>query len=249
MTGKPISRRRCLSLGAAGLGLAAFRGEAMAAAQAEVVVELFTSQACSSCAAADSLFSDIRAMPGVLALTFHVDYWDYLGWKDTLASSEFSQRQYDYAKARGDMDVFTPQIIVNGGRQLPGSQRETVLTAINEARGTRRTVPLSISDAGQDLAIELGSSAPAEKATLWIMAVQEQATAEIEKGELAGREITYHNVVRKLVPQGQWDGKTARFMVAKDKLLTQEASSCVALLQRGAVGPVLACASWGPIVS
>lgn len=248
-TGQPISRRRCLSLGAAGLGLAAFGGKPQAAAPADVVVELFTSQACSSCAAADSLFSEIRAMPGVLALTIHVDYWDYLGWKDTLASPEFSQRQYDYAKARGDMDVFTPQVIVNGGRQLPGSQREAVLGAIAAARGEHRTVPLSISDAGHELAFELGASEPAEKATLWVMPVQEQATVLIEKGELAGREMTYHNVVRKLVPAGVWDGRATRFMLAKDGLLTQDSTSCVALLQRGAVGPVLAAVAWGPIVS
>ena len=108
-----MTRRRCLALGA-GAGAALLAGGGHAAEPIDVVVELFSSQGCSSCPPADRLLGELRGRPGVLALTFHVDYWDYLGWKDTLAGPDFSQRQYDYAKARGDMDVFTPQMIVNG---------------------------------------------------------------------------------------------------------------------------------------
>ena len=82
-------------------------GQARAAEPIDVVVELFSSQGCNSCPPGDSLLGELRDKPGVLALTFHVDYWDYLGWKDTLAAPDFSQRQYDYAKARGDMDVLS----------------------------------------------------------------------------------------------------------------------------------------------
>lgn len=245
---RTISRRTLLALGA-GLGLGAALRSAHASGPVDVVVELFSSQACSSCAAVDALLAELRAMPGVLTLSFHVDYWDYLGWKDTLASPDFSQRQYGYAKARGDMEVFTPQVIVNGGHQLPGHQREAVLAAIAEARKARWTVPLTISDDGPDLSFAVGASTPAEKATLWVMPIQERATAVIEKGELAGREISYSNIVRRLVPAGAWHGEAARFTLPKESLLTGDARSCVALLQRGNLGPVLSCAGWGHIVS
>ena len=122
---KAISRRDCLLLGG---GLAAsWSLPATAGGRVETVVELFSSQGCKSCPPGDRLLSELRSTPGVLALTFHVDYWDYLGWKDTLASPDFSQRQYDYAKARGDMDVFTPQMVVNGEKQMVGNQRSEVM--------------------------------------------------------------------------------------------------------------------------
>ena len=215
----------------------------------DVVVELFTSQGCSSCPPADRIVAELAAMPGVLALTYHVDYWDYLGWKDTLGSPDFSQRQYDYAKARGDMDVYTPQMIVNGGKPMVGSQRSEIFSVLKHSRQAQWQVPLSITDGGKEIVIDIGAGGGAAAATLWVMPILGRVAVKIEKGEIAGREMIYHNVVRRLVPAGLWSGKPDRISLPKDGLLPPECTACVALLQENKVGPVLGCASWGTIGS
>jgi hypothetical protein len=243
-----ITRRDCLALGA-GMAAVWLSGPASAAQPVEVVVELFSSQGCNSCPPADRLLSELRAMPGVLALTFHVDYWDYLGWKDTLASPEFSQRQYDYAKARGDMDVYTPQMIVNGEKQMVGSQRSEVFAVLEQSRRKSWPATASITETGREIVIELGSATTPQDATLWVMPIVERTTVKIEKGEMAGREIAYTNVVRKLVPAGMWTGSGARIALPREGLMPPGASGCVALLQKGKVGPILGCACWGSVTS
>ena len=241
-----ITRRQCLVLGA-GAAASLRAGQAWASARPDVVVELFTSQGCSSCPPADRLLAELQAMPGVLALTYHVDYWDYLGWKDTLGSPDFSQRQYDYAKARGDMEVYTPQMIVNGGKPMVGSQRSAILTMLEHSRQPKWAAPLTLSDSGKELVIDIGAGpgAGVAGATLWVMPIVGRTSVKIKKGEIAGREITYHNVVRRIVPAAMWSGKADRISLPKDGLLPPDCTACVALLQRDKVGPVLGCASWG----
>jgi hypothetical protein len=246
--GSIINRRECLAL-AAGAALAFRTGQARASAMPDVVVELFTSQGCSSCPPADRIIAELQAMPGVLALTYHVDYWDYLGWKDTLGSPDFSQRQYDYAKARGDMEVYTPQLIVNGGKPMVGSQRSEIFSVLKQSRQAQWQVPLSITDGGKEIVIDIGAGSGATAATLWVMPVIGRVAVKIEKGEIAGREMIYHNVVRRLVPAGLWSGKPDRISLPKDGLLPRDSTACVALLQENKVGPVLGCASWGTIGS
>lgn len=243
-----ITRRRCLALGA-GIGASVIMPQARAAVPIDVVVELFSSEGCSSCPPGDRLLSELSGMPGVLALTLHVDYWDYLGWKDTLASPDFSQRQYDYAKARGDMDVFTPQMIVNGEKQMVGSQRSEVFAVLEQSRRKSWAVSVDMGDGGKELVIELGSAAHAADATLWVMPILDHATVKVEKGEMAGREVSYANVVRKLVPAAMWSGNASRIALPKDGLLPAEATGCVALLQKGKVGPVLGCGAWRRVSS
>jgi len=243
----PITRRNCLAL-AAGAGVSLLAGQARASEPIDVVVELFSSQGCNSCPPGDRLLGELRDTPGVLALTFHVDYWDYLGWKDTLAAPDFSQRQYDYAKARGDMDVFTPQMIVNGEKQMVGSQRSEVFAVLDQSRRASWPVRVDIADTGKELVFALGSGVAAE-ATLWVMPILDHVSVKIERGEMAGREVTYTNVVRKLVPAGMWTGAAAKVSLPRDGLLTPDATGCVALLQKGKVGPVLGVAAWGRVTS
>ena len=239
----PLSRRRCLALAGASL----LAGPARAAAPIEAVVELFSSQGCSSCPPGDRLLAELSTLPGVLALTFHVDYWDYLGWADTLGGRDFSQRQYDYAKARGDMDVYTPQMIVNGTKQMVGSQRSEVFAVLDQSRQKVWPVVVNISDRGKELAFDLGAGTG--EATLWVMPILDHVRVKIEKGEMAGSEVTYTNVVRKLVPAAMWTGAATRVSLPKDGLLTPDATGCVALLQKGKVGPVLGAAAWGRVTS
>lgn len=244
-----FSRRDCLAL-AAGAGASLVAGPARAADPIDVVVELFSSQGCSSCPPADALLTEIRNRPGVLALTFHVDYWDYLGWKDTLGSADFSQRQYDYAKARGDMDVYTPQMIVNGEKQMVGSQRSEVFAVLDQSRRGSWPVPVSIADGGKELTIRTAALAgAATEATLWVMPILDHVTVKIEKGEMAGREITYANVVRRIVPAAMSTGAAASITLPRDGLLTPDSTGCVALLQKDKAGPILGCAAWGRVTS
>ncbi len=212
-----------------------------------MLVELFTSQGCSSCPPADALLEKLRAMKGVVAISYHVDYWDYLGWKDTLASPEFSQRQYDYAKARGDMDVYTPQMIVGGRHHFVGSKSAVVLDAIEEARAAPAGVEMALRDKGSMIEVEIGARAGAEEAMVWLMPILPNTTVKILKGEIAGQDIAYHNVVRKIAPAGMWNGDAKTLSLPKDGVLTPECKGCVALLQQGKAGPILGLASWGEV--
>lgn len=241
-----MTRRRTLALGAgAAIGLRS--GLAKAIQTRPVIVELFTSQGCSSCPPADALLGEIKSMPGVIGLSINVDYWDYLGWRDTLADKSHSQRQYDYARSRGDMDVYTPQIIIDGGAHYVGSNRSVVLSAIESARNSAGAamVDMSFDEDSEWLSVSLGSRAEAPKSTIWVLSVTPKAKVRIEKGENTGRSIEYHNVVRSIVPAGVWDGKPARFNLSKTALLAPDCTACVALLQEGSLGPVLAAATWG----
>ena len=211
------------------------------------VVELFTSQSCSSCPPADEVLTDIRKMPGVVALAYHVDYWDYLGWKDTLGAPEFSQRQYDYAKERGDMDVYTPQAIINGGRHYVASNRSELTSAVQATAGSPFTLPVTLSDANGEIIVEIGESAPAEQAMIWLLPVQGTITVKIERGENAGRTLTYSNVVRRIVPAGMWSGSRIVHRLPADTVMVPGSTGCVALVQRGKTGPILGVATVGAI--
>ncbi len=245
------SRRNILALGA-GLGSAMFAARLGAAPVRPVIIELFTSQGCSSCPPADAFLNDLKSSQGVIAMSFNVDYWDYLGWRDTLASPAFSQRQYDYAKTRGDMDVYTPQIVVDGGTHFVGSNRAVVKAAIDRSLGSSRAtwIPMSLASDSRAITISVdavpnGMHAP--DATVWFMAIAPKIAVRIERGENSGRDIVYHNVVRKLSPAGMWRGEALNVTLPKADLMTDGSKGCVALLQTHSVGPVIGCASWGEV--
>lgn len=241
-----VTRRRALVLGVGAAG-AVLTGSAHAAPARPVVVELFTSQGCNSCPPADAVLSELRSMPGVIALAYHVDYWDYLGWKDTLGGASFSQRQYDYAKARGDMDVYTPQIIVNGAAHYVGSKRSKVMQAVENAGQETFAAAVSLAEEGSEIAVAVSGAEFEGDAMLWLLPIQSEAAVKIERGENAGRTITYNNVVRAMVPAGMWSGEPVRFALPADAVLAPECDGCVALLQRGKAGPVVGAATWGRI--
>jgi len=243
-----LSRRQVLALGA-GAAAACLVREAAAGLPRPVVIELFTSQGCSSCPPADALIGELRTTPNIVALSYHVDYWDYLGWKDTLASAEFSQRQYDYARARRDMEVYTPQMIVEGRKHYVGSNRNVVLEAIRLAQAEPLGVSIKLSEQGSELAVEIGPSSPAPEATLWLMPIVPQVMMKIPKGENTGKEIAYYNVVRALVPAGMWNGEAKTLSLPKDAVLRPDCKGCVALLQPGKAGPILGSGHWGEVTA
>jgi hypothetical protein len=165
------------------------------------VIELFTSQGCDSCPPADALLKTYADRKDVLALSFHVDYWDYLGWKDTLASAKFTERQRNYAKARNDGQVYTPQAVINGLSHVNGASARDVETALADTQSqvTPNRVPLRFWTDRGSIMIETGGADPAasaKDATVWLAVVQKSADVVIDRGENRGKTIHYVNIVR-----------------------------------------------------
>ncbi len=215
-----------------------------------VVVELFTSQGCNACPAADAFMLELARRKDVLALTYNVDYWDYLGWRDTLASADFTRRQQRYAAARGDARVYTPQMIVNGRYPVIGNKREKVLALIEKEKreGDCRHVKTSITDDGTMLKVKAGDAPDKLKgreATLWVATAMKEVKVKIAKGENRGKELTYCNVVRKIVPAAMWHGKAVSITLPRSELFINGAETCAALLQLDEHGPIIGAARLG----
>lgn len=227
--------------------VAAFCGNTLAAhAAGPAVLELFTSQGCSSCPPADALMRTLRSEPGIIALTLPVDYWDYLGWKDTLASPANSQRQRAYANARGDRQIYTPQVVVNGVAHAVGSDLASIRQAVrtsNSALGAK--VPVSISVDERSVAFHVGDApagAKARKGTIWLVLYADAEQVSIKRGENSGRKVTYYNVVKEMTPVGMWDGSKAVFTLPRPELKARGYKKCAVLLQAGNAGPIIGAA-------
>ncbi|MDF1687554.1 MAG: DUF1223 domain-containing protein [Parvibaculaceae bacterium] len=215
-------------------------------AMSPVVVELFTSQGCSSCPPADAYMNDLSQREDVLALSLPVDYWDYLGWKDTLASPAHTNRQRAYQKALGTRNVYTPQMVINGQAHAVGSRRPLVEEAIAEQRTSRTTPPsMHFDKQGDILELKVGASAlphDQKHATLWLVRYNKETPVTIERGENRGKAITYVNVVREMMPIGMWTGKAVTIDIPIDSLMAQGYDGCAAILQADGQGPILAAA-------
>jgi hypothetical protein len=174
------------------------------------VLELFTSQGCSSCPAADELFRALADRPGVIALSFSVDYWDYLGWKDTFASPKFTERQRSYGRSVSNGQVYTPQMVIDGVSHAVGSSRHAIDAAITGGR--KGASPAHIVDAVQAdgaISVRAGTAVPAVPGRILLVTVRGPQTLAIKRGENSGRTLTYINVVRDLVDVGAWTGGSA----------------------------------------
>jgi hypothetical protein len=165
-----------------------------AEADPRAVVELFTSQGCSSCPAADKILGELSKDPSIVALSLPIDYWDYLGWKDTLADNRFTARQKAYSQMRGDRDVYTPQVIVNGSVHVVGNDRAAIEGAMRETRKNDvMSVPVSMSVSGKQLNVSVASadaSHPSDHGEVWICAISKAVPISIGRGENRGREVT-----------------------------------------------------------
>jgi hypothetical protein len=181
---------------------------AEATGQPPLVVELFTSQGCSSCPPADKYLEELAARDDVLALAWHVDYWDNLGWKDTFSDAAFTRRQYGYAKAMGKSGVYTPQIVINGESEGIGSHRHDIEPKLDEAKAKAHPIALhqQHSAAGKSIEIDAAIDRTASS-TLWLVRYLKTEKVKIGRGENSGREILYRNIVREITPLGKWNGK------------------------------------------
>ena len=231
---------------AAGLLMAAALSPAAgqaAEAQRPLLLELFTSQGCSSCPPADALLRELAQRPDLLPLEFHVDYWNDLGWVDPYSSADFTARQQDYAAAHG-FTVYTPQLVVEGRSDVIGSSRGEVEQAITAARGQTRSAPASIVRQGAQADLQIGAIPGATVAgTVYLLSFDSRDSTRIERGENAGRSLVYANVVRSLRKLGEWHNQP---LSLAEPLRPEERGERLALLVQDRAGMVWALASTPP---
>ncbi|MFO1150790.1 MAG: DUF1223 domain-containing protein [Alsobacter sp.] len=187
---------------------------AAASDRPRMVVELFTSQGCSSCPPADKLLGDLASDGSVLALSMPVDYWDYLGWKDTLAERSFTERQKAYGDVRGDRQVYTPQAVIDGVTHAVGSDQEAIQKA--EKAATEKgalSVPLSVEIVGGSVKVTVPAMPGAPSASVLLFPIVKKMEVAIGRGENKGKTISYNNVVRSVVPLGVWHGEARTYEV------------------------------------
>src|SRR5215475_2053110 len=191
-------------------------------ADPRAVVELFTSQGCSSCPPADKIIGELAKDPSIIAMSMPIDYWDYLGWKDTLADSRFSARQKAYSRVRGDREVYTPQAVVNGSAHVIGSDLAGIENAIGATRKADgvMSVPVTMTQSGKQLTVSVAAnkSAAAMHGEVWICSISKAVPISIARGENRGKELTYYNVVRNLVKLGDWNGNSGSWTVPLDNM-------------------------------
>lgn len=214
--------------------------------KAPVLVELFTSQGCSSCPPADQILGELQKRSDVVALSFSIDYWDYIGWRDTLATRENTLRQQAYEKVLPSHRVYTPQMVIDGVRDVVGNQRKEVLEAIDrrvtEARGKK--VSVSISQTGDELQVRVGAAGLGQRqsATVWLARTLSSRTVNIPKGENTGRVITYHNIVRGFAAVGKWSGDAMTLELPARGAQGEISDGVAVWVQSGGNGPVLGAA-------
>jgi hypothetical protein len=219
----------------------AFASAILAALQAyagepRAVIELFTSQGCSSCPAADKVLGDLAHDPSLVTLSLPVDYWDYLGWKDTLALHGHSMRQRAYAESRGDREVYTPQVVVNGIVHVLGSDKAAIESAIAHTQrdDAPLTVPVILAIADGKVTVTLPDGKDAQgSAEVWLCPITSKVPVEIARGENHGRTLTYTNVVRRWVRLGEWSGKAESFSVPLSEVSGEEIDKMVVVVQSG----------------
>lgn len=199
------------------------------------LVELFTSQSCSSCPPADALLGELARRPSVIPLSFHVDYWDRLGWKDPFSSPAWTARQRDYGRQFNLRAIYTPQIVVDGVLEMVGSDRRAVDRALASARPAGVAVAVTRDAEGLLLRIGAGEGA----ARVMLAAYVPGATTRVLGGENSGRTLSDTNIVRRLDTVGSWTGTEASWRVPA------EAGLGYALFVQGADGRVLGAAALG----
>ncbi len=209
------------------------------AADRPVVVEMFTSQGCSACPSADAFLGELAARDDIIALALHVDYWDYIGWKDSFARPEFTDRQRGYAHERGSDMVYTPQMVIDGTDAVIGNRRADVTELVARHAEASHRVALSARRLGDRLEIRAEAlPGTSGTATVELVRFRPHASIRVTRGENAGRTLVHTNVVTALDALTQWDmSAPLALSVPIDGDLP-----AVVLVQRGQYGPIEAAA-------
>jgi hypothetical protein len=221
---------------AALLGLILLALPVSAAAKPPVVVELYTAQGCASCGEANAYFAKLAERPGVLALTFPVDYWDYLGWADTFAKPEFTARQKAYVNRLSLREPYTPQVVVDGRSQAAGLKSERVAKLVAEAAKAPHDPPDIRFAANGRLYVGSGR-APKGGGEIWLIRYDPRDQDVLVKtGDNKGETIPQKNVVREVKRLGAWRGKPVAFRLAPP---AEEGLKSVVIVQAGRGGRVI----------
>jgi len=209
----------------------------LAVARRPVVVELFTAQGCSSCVKANGLLGQIADRPGVVVLTWSVDYWDYLGWKDTFAKPEFTERQRRYERRLSLRDVYTPQVVVDGASQSPGDKPAEIDALIQQARHAVKPGPEVRFLSHGRLAVGVGRR-PQGGADVWLVRYDPKPQdIEVTAGDNSGAKVPYRGVVRQISRLGAWTGKSSTFKIPS---LSGPGLNTLVLVQAARGGPIIA---------
>ena len=211
--------------------------------RARAVVELFTSQGCAQCPPADALLTGLAEEGDVVALAYHVDYWDYAGWEDTFGDEDYSDRQRAYARSWGSSRIYTPQMVVNGARGVVGSRRNEVHGALAGA-----SLPLRVGLArdGDMLKVTIPPDTALDNAVVWMVTYLDRADVSIKTGENAGKSMVYTQVVTGRQALGMWESATgADLKLPLSELLSEDSTGIAVIVQQersGLPGPILGAA-------
>jgi hypothetical protein len=251
-----IPHRRSVLIGAAataGAAILAGRSQqalARAPADGPWAVELFTSQGCNSCPPADAFLGKLAKRPDIVALSFHVDYWDYIGWKDPFASRETTERQRAYARVLKQRYVYTPEMVVDGIGHDTGRDPGPIERLLAEAqrRSPKRATPELARTAGGPLSISLAAFPLEGRSAEVVLAVYDRRYATpVRSGENQGRTLENFNIVRHLEVVSHWDGSPASWVIAADRI--QPNQGVAVLVQRTDHGPMVGCNKLEPAYS
>jgi hypothetical protein len=208
-------------------------------------LELFTSQGCSSCPPADELFANLAKRPDIIALAYHVDYWDYIGWADTFATKDYSDRQRAYARSWGSSRIFTPQLVVNGSEGVVASHPDEVTGAVQAAM---LALDVELEPAGDTLKITIPGRDGLGEAVVWLVCFRDRAAVTIERGENEGKTISYAQIVMGRQALGVWDPRTgASLKLPLKEVMPDRANGLAIIVQQeknGLPGPILGAASF-----
>lgn len=203
------------------------------------VLELFTSEGCSSCPPAERIVNELAQRPDVLALSFHVDYWDDLGWRDRYSLAGATERQRGYARALHHSGVYTPQAVIDGSRDIVGSQRGVLLEAVS---APRKGIATSISLSGGTAQIHVGAGPDMGRANVLVVGYLREAITPIGRGENSGRTLKESNIVISLEELGQWNGQPREFALDVSRL-SKRVTDIAVLVQAVGQGAILGAAA------
>ncbi len=211
----------------------------------KAVLELFTSQGCSSCPPADALLKSVAQRPDVIALAYHVDYWDYIGWTDTFDAKAYTDRQRAYAGAWGTSNIYTPQLVINGRMDVVGSRRNDVESAIGQAS---LAIPVSLRTDSDMLEVSIEGKPGEPESAVWLVTFIDRAVVPVERGENAGQSLPYSQIVTGRHVLGMWDPATgAHLKLPISELLSSPSNGAVILMQgekNGLPGPIMGAAAF-----
>lgn len=240
MLGRSLQPRLVFGLVALAAGLSL---PAAAQEPTPIVVELYTSQGCNSCPPADAILGELARQPGIVALGFHVDYWNYLGWHDPFSNKKFTYRQKEYAMAFRQTGVYTPQIVVQGKRGEVGSDRKAVMQAIADARKAKTSATVLLEKlGGTRLRATVSAAAEAKGADIWMALFDRRHATKIPRGENEGKTLTNFHVVREWKKLGPFEGEKAEFSITAASEKGEKRSGAAIIVQQPKGGAILGAA-------